>query len=158
MAALCASVGFTAQFMGLRGLAFPCSIAQLGAIFAMALIRAGIRRRLGRTLEYCPAFSGYELDFLATHVVFYPGIRTFHGLDQGREVHRTEPHPEQFFHWRISTPDPQRQAPFYLPNLTETPAYDPSALCATKSNEVSFKKVRASDTSRTTPTFKQATS
>ncbi|EXF73778.1 hypothetical protein CFIO01_07406 [Colletotrichum fioriniae PJ7] len=77
-AALSAGIGFTAQFMGLRGLAFPCSIAQLGAILIMALIRASIRRRLGRVPTHCRALDGYELDFLATQIVFYPEIREFH--------------------------------------------------------------------------------
>ncbi|KAJ3457220.1 hypothetical protein MRS44_014361 [Fusarium solani] len=57
-AALSAGLGFVAQFMGLRGLAFPCSIAQLGAIFIMALIRASIRRRLGKVPAHCPALEG----------------------------------------------------------------------------------------------------
>ncbi|KAF5549707.1 serine threonine phosphatase 6 regulatory ankyrin repeat subunit A [Fusarium napiforme] len=61
--------GFTIQFIGLRGLPWPCAVAQLGAIIAMAIIRALVRRRLGDDPNYCPAPSRYELDLLATQLV-----------------------------------------------------------------------------------------
>ncbi|KAF5574566.1 serine threonine phosphatase 6 regulatory ankyrin repeat subunit A [Fusarium pseudoanthophilum] len=61
--------GFTFQFIGLRGLPWPCAVAQLGAIIAMAIIRALVRRRLGDDPNYCPAPSRYELDLLATQLV-----------------------------------------------------------------------------------------
>lgn len=41
-----AGMGFTAQFMGLRGLTYPSPIAQILAIVVMTVIRAVIRRRL----------------------------------------------------------------------------------------------------------------
>lgn len=47
-AAVAAGSGFVAQFMGLRGLPYPCSIAQVLGIFLMASVRVFIRRRLGR--------------------------------------------------------------------------------------------------------------
>lgn len=53
-----AGVGFTAQFMGLRGLTYPCSIAQILAIIVMTLLRASIRRRLGREPANCEALAG----------------------------------------------------------------------------------------------------
>ncbi|KAF5605623.1 serine threonine phosphatase 6 regulatory ankyrin repeat subunit A [Fusarium pseudocircinatum] len=61
--------GFTIQFIGLRGLPWPCAVAQLGAIIAMAIIRALVRRKLGDDPNYCPAPSRYELDLLATQLV-----------------------------------------------------------------------------------------
>lgn len=68
-AAIAAGVGFIMQFMGLRGLTYPCSIAQLVATILMAFVRATIRRRLGRELSYCPAFARFEIDSLATRSI-----------------------------------------------------------------------------------------
>lgn len=61
--------GFTIQFIGLRGLPWPCAVAQLCATIAMAIIRALVRRRLGDDPSYCHAPSRYELDLLATQLV-----------------------------------------------------------------------------------------
>ncbi|KAH7244825.1 hypothetical protein B0J15DRAFT_537647 [Fusarium solani] len=113
-AALSASLGFVAQFMGLRGLAFPCSIAQLGAIFIMALIRASIRRRLGKVPAHCPALEGYELDFLATQLVFYPKIRTSHQHRKGEENYGGDKLPSDFCRWRVRTADPKQQNAFFV--------------------------------------------
>lgn len=113
-AALSAGLGFIAQFMGLRGLAFPCSIAQLGAIFIMALIRASIRRRLGRVPAHCPALEGYELDFLATQLVFYPEVRTSHRFRKGEENYRGDKLPSDFCRWKVRTTDPKQQDAFFV--------------------------------------------
>ncbi|KAM0471352.1 hypothetical protein ACHAP7_009126 [Fusarium lateritium] len=102
--AVSAGLGFTAQFMGLRGLAFPCSIAQLGSICIMALLRAGIRRRLGRPIEHSIAFQWYEIDFLAAQIVLYGQLRTFDG--KSLDIKRI-PDPKDYFSWEINTPDPQ---------------------------------------------------
>ena len=69
-AAVAASLGFTSQFMGLRGLTYPCSLAQIGAIIVMTLIRAVIRRHLGREPDHYSAVAQHELDHLATRIVF----------------------------------------------------------------------------------------
>nr|RBQ88866.1 hypothetical protein FVER53263_21093 [Fusarium verticillioides] len=61
--------GFTIQFIGLRGLPLPCAVAQLGAIIAIAIIRALVCQRLGDDPNYCAAPSWYELDLLATQLV-----------------------------------------------------------------------------------------
>lgn len=61
--------GFTVQFIGLRGLPWPCAVSQLIAIMIMAIIRALIRRHLGRDIKHCPAAENYELDFLAIRLV-----------------------------------------------------------------------------------------
>ncbi|KAJ8108493.1 hypothetical protein OPT61_g8136 [Boeremia exigua] len=76
-AAIAAGVGFIMQFMGLRGLTYPCSIAQLIAILLMAFVRAVIRRRLGREPSYCPTFARFEIDFLTTRLVYYKAFRNF---------------------------------------------------------------------------------
>lgn len=88
--------------MGLRGLAFPCSLAQLGAIFIMALIRAAIRRRLGEPMEHCNAFQWYEIDFLATRIVSNKGPRSSYWVSRGDEK---EADPKELFKWTIATPD-----------------------------------------------------
>ncbi|RSL58762.1 hypothetical protein CEP53_006033 [Fusarium sp. AF-6] len=113
-AALSAGLGFTAQFMGLRGLAFPCSIAQLGAIFIMALIRASIRRRLGRVPVHCLALERYELDFLATQLVFYPEVRASHQPRKGEENYGRDRLPSDFCRWKVKTADPKQQSAFFV--------------------------------------------
>ncbi|RSM18642.1 hypothetical protein CDV31_002571 [Fusarium ambrosium] len=113
-AALSAGLGFIAQFMGLRGLAFPCSIAQLGAIFIMALIRASIRRRLGRVPVHCLALEGYELDFLATQLVFYPEVRASHQPRKGEENYGRDKLPSDFCRWKVKTADPKQQSTFFV--------------------------------------------
>jgi hypothetical protein len=74
-AILAGGAGFTIQFIGLRGLPWPCAVAQLGAIIVMAIIRALVRRRLGDDPSYCHAPSRYELDLLATQLVDSSGSR-----------------------------------------------------------------------------------
>ncbi|KAF1829329.1 hypothetical protein BDW02DRAFT_510211 [Decorospora gaudefroyi] len=63
---ICASVlglvGFILQFEGLRGLAWPTAVSQLGAILLVALLRAFIRRRLGKNPKAVKAIAGHELD------------------------------------------------------------------------------------------------
>ncbi|RSM02893.1 hypothetical protein CEP52_007769 [Fusarium oligoseptatum] len=113
-AALSAGLGFIAQFMGLRGLAFPCSIAQLGAIFIMALIRASIRRRLGRVPVHCLALERYELDFLATQLVFYPEVRASHQPREGEENYGRDKLPSDFCRWKVKTADPKQQSAFFV--------------------------------------------
>ncbi|SPJ88726.1 uncharacterized protein FTOL_12620 [Fusarium torulosum] len=112
-AALSAGIGFTAQFMGLRGLAFPCSIAQLLGVFVMALIRAGVRRRLGRVPVNYHALSGHELDFLATQIALSPKFRNFLWYSKEKvgqpETERPRSEPCQ---WKISAPNPGQPTPF----------------------------------------------
>ncbi|UPK95434.1 hypothetical protein LCI18_006369 [Fusarium solani-melongenae] len=74
---LLGSAGFIVQFIGLRGLPWPVAVSQLLAIVFMAFIRALIRRGVGIIPLACPALPGYELDFLATEIVFYPNFREF---------------------------------------------------------------------------------
>ncbi|RSL42855.1 hypothetical protein CEP54_015327 [Fusarium duplospermum] len=74
---LLGSLGFIVQFIGLRGLPWPVAVCQLLAIVIMALIRAIIRRGVGVIPLACAALPGYELDFLAAKIVFYPEFREF---------------------------------------------------------------------------------
>ncbi len=76
--AFMAIVGFTAQFIGLRGLTYPCAIAHLFTILLMATIRAFVRRRLGRLPANTAAIASYELDFLAINIAFCPKFRNGH--------------------------------------------------------------------------------
>ncbi|KAH7235456.1 hypothetical protein BKA59DRAFT_425368, partial [Fusarium tricinctum] len=60
--ALC---GFVVQFVGLRGMHWSASIAQLGAVLVMVCIKAWVRRGLARSPAYKPLASGFELDWFA---------------------------------------------------------------------------------------------
>ncbi|KAK2807284.1 hypothetical protein FQN50_005437 [Emmonsiellopsis sp. PD_5] len=75
LGALCGMLGFVLQFQGLRGLRWPSSVAQLVAIFAMAVIRAGVRRTLGWTPPFCRTLAECELDWMAIRVVFCKDFR-----------------------------------------------------------------------------------
>ncbi|KXX75952.1 Ankyrin-1 [Madurella mycetomatis] len=81
---LCGGAGFIAQFIGLRGLPWPCSIAQLGGTFFMALVRALVRREMGKIPFYCHAFHEYELDFLAAQIVFESNFGEFYKSGDGQ--------------------------------------------------------------------------
>lgn len=104
-------VGFVAQFMGLRVLTYPCSIAQLAAIFIMALIRAIIRRRLGRIPALCVALPRYELDFLATHITFCPRFRRFQEANNSWYPYFRQS-PDLIWQWGVDTAKPQDESPF----------------------------------------------
>ncbi|WXC56125.1 hypothetical protein SNK03_002062 [Fusarium graminearum] len=69
MAVLSGGIGFTVQFIGLRGLPWPCAVSQLGAMIIMAIIRALVRRRLTNPLRNCPVLQKHELDYLAIQLV-----------------------------------------------------------------------------------------
>lgn len=69
IAVLFGGVGFTVQFIGLRGLPWPCAVSQLGAMILMAIIRALIRRRLTKSLIHYPVLQKHELDYLAIRLV-----------------------------------------------------------------------------------------
>ncbi|SCO90430.1 uncharacterized protein FRV6_14558 [Fusarium oxysporum] len=86
--------GFTIQFIGLRGLPWPCAVAQLGAIIAMAIIRALVRRRLGDDPSYCHAPSWYELDLLATQLV---------DASSPRPPNQPLKTPQKDWTWRVDT-------------------------------------------------------
>jgi len=63
MVSLC---GFVVQFIGLRGMHWSASIAQLGAVFFMAILRSYVRRGLARPPKSQPLSSKFELDWFAT--------------------------------------------------------------------------------------------
>ncbi|KAF0644684.1 hypothetical protein FPSE5266_11354 [Fusarium pseudograminearum] len=69
IAVLFGGIGFTVQFIGLRGLPWPCAVSQLGAMIIMAIIRALIRRRLTNPLRNYPLLQKHELDYLAIQLV-----------------------------------------------------------------------------------------
>lgn len=73
LAIICSTTGFVAQFVGLRGLHPLVSVAQLGAILAMSVIRSLLRtQRLSRGFNLLDRFSSvlksHELDWLAMHL------------------------------------------------------------------------------------------
>ncbi|MBE3042127.1 hypothetical protein IMZ48_06005 [Candidatus Bathyarchaeota archaeon] len=57
--------GYIVQFIGLRGMHWSASVAQLGAIALMTVLRAWIRRDLARLPASQPLVSDHELDWLA---------------------------------------------------------------------------------------------
>lgn len=60
--ALC---GFILQFVGLRGMHWSASIAQLGAVLVMVGVRVWVRRGLAKSPACEPLPSGFELDSFA---------------------------------------------------------------------------------------------
>lgn len=58
-------IGFTAQFVGLRGMHSAASIAQLVAIGIMTVLRAWLRRNFVRDLCQNRLTPGHEIDWLA---------------------------------------------------------------------------------------------
>ncbi|KAH6889235.1 hypothetical protein B0T10DRAFT_529280 [Thelonectria olida] len=60
--------GFIVQFVGLRGMHWSASVAQLGATIAMSIFRAYVRRSLAQVPESRRLVSGFELDWLAALV------------------------------------------------------------------------------------------
>jgi hypothetical protein len=105
--AVASGAGFTCQFMGLRGLTYPCSLAQLGAIVLMVILRGFIRRGLGRESAHSPMLSGYELEHLAILITYLPEFRAFDELERdygGGED--TEPLKE-VFGWEVVLPKPR---------------------------------------------------
>ncbi|KAK7420559.1 hypothetical protein QQX98_002758, partial [Neonectria punicea] len=62
MVGLC---GFVVQFIGLRGMHWSASIAQLGAVLVMTVLRSWVRRGLAERPVCQPLLSGFELDWFA---------------------------------------------------------------------------------------------
>lgn len=62
-------VGFIFQFIGLRGMTWSASIAQLAATLVMTFIRSVIRRRLTREPHAEPAIKEFELECMGRQMV-----------------------------------------------------------------------------------------
>lgn len=60
--------GFVIQFIGLRGVHWSVTIAQLSATIVMTIVRSFVRRRLIKEPEAVGAFEGYELDCMARKI------------------------------------------------------------------------------------------
>ncbi|KAM7189792.1 Ankyrin repeat-containing domain protein [Rhypophila sp. PSN 637] len=76
--------GFVIQFTGLRGMHWSASIAQLGAIIAMTLLRAWVRRNLAKNPKALPLVSGHELDWLAMTLGNHTDAPWLHPLEDYR--------------------------------------------------------------------------
>ena len=100
--ALAGGVGFAIQFIGLRGLPWPCAVSQLGAIFLMAIVRAIVRRRLGRSPLAYRAPPEYELDYLAIQLAFNSNFREFQFGETKEEYlkYQTE---KEICSWKVKT-------------------------------------------------------
>ncbi|KAI8712283.1 B30.2/SPRY domain-containing protein [Fusarium sp. LHS14.1] len=105
---LLGSMGFIVQFIGLRGLPWPVAVSQLLAILVMALVRAVIRRGVGIIPLACEALPSYELDFVATRIVFYPGFREFNDGDPANE-HLKNEKMREVCRWRVITASEERR-------------------------------------------------
>jgi hypothetical protein len=122
MGAISGGIGFVVQFMGLRGLSWPCSISQLGAILFMALARAIMRRRLARPPFFCPALPKYELDLLAARIVYNVDFREFDNDEENADAKRKTAEiykrlhnakPKMICKWTVTTPGASKR--FTLP-------------------------------------------
>ncbi|KAF6841878.1 ankyrin repeat protein, partial [Colletotrichum musicola] len=60
-----ALTGFVLQFIGLRGMHWSASVAQLGAVLVMVCLKAWVRRGLATPPQALALSPGYELDWLA---------------------------------------------------------------------------------------------
>lgn len=79
IASLC---GFIVQFVGLRGMHWSVSVAQLGAILTMTAVRALIRRGLAQPPDDKLLAAGFELEWLSltlldSEMIWWP----FSGFD-----------------------------------------------------------------------------
>ena len=69
LAASVSTVGFVAQFIGLRGLNWSVTIAQLVATAIMTILRAAVRRGLVLDeMQHEKICSGYELEWAAMKI------------------------------------------------------------------------------------------
>jgi hypothetical protein len=83
--AIVALGGFVLQFVGLRGMNWSASVAQLGAVIVMVGVKAWVRRGLSRSPAYEPLTSGFELDSFA---------KTLTSFTRKRDTPRSGTHPE----------------------------------------------------------------
>lgn len=102
--AVASGAGFTCQFMGLRGLTYPCSLAQLGAIVLMVILRGFIRRGLGRESAHSPMLSGYELEHLAILITYLPEFRSFDEPEKDNGGAGEAEHLKEVFGWEVVLP------------------------------------------------------
>lgn len=107
--AVASGAGFTCQFMGLRGLTYPCSLAQLGAVILMVILRGFIRRGLGRESAHSPMLSGYELEHLAILITYLPEFRSFDEPERDRKDESEAEPLNQVFGWRVMLPGSRAQ-------------------------------------------------
>ncbi|PNP60634.1 hypothetical protein FNYG_14637 [Fusarium nygamai] len=95
MVSLC---GFVVQFIGLRGMHWSASIAQLGAVLVMTSLRAWVRRGLAKPPQCQLLSSGFELDWFAM---------TLGDLESAPWLHPSEAegkrHSRPCWDWRIVT-------------------------------------------------------
>lgn len=143
-----AGIGFTTQFMGLRSLTYPCSIAQILAIIVMTLLRANIRRRLGREPCHTQPPAEYELDYLATLITFYPNLRGFSGSGGGQDGKDLSP--DDVFRCGVKLPSSIKVA-----SSTKAASPSPHPSLAATASAIDITTVEVKDTS---PTFRQAAS
>lgn len=107
-----AIIGFTVQFIGLRGLAYPCSVAHLISILLMAGVRGIIRRRLGYLPDHTPASPGYELDFLAADIMFRSDIYE-NPLPFMKKTRESDRRPSFISQWGVASINPDNRTKLF---------------------------------------------
>lgn len=80
-----ALIGFAVQFVGLRGLNWAASVAQLGAVIAMTVARAVVRRGLANPPRSSALTPDFELDWFA-HSLIDPSTAPWKGGKGSDEV------------------------------------------------------------------------
>ncbi|KJK92519.1 hypothetical protein H633G_03561 [Metarhizium anisopliae BRIP 53284] len=66
--------GFVVQFIGFRGMHWSASVAQLGAVIAMAALRAWVRRGLAQPLQRVRLTPEHELEWFVMALGDFDGI------------------------------------------------------------------------------------
>ena len=72
----------------------------------MTLLRAYIRRRMGREPAHCKTITDYELDHLAMHIVFNADFRDYRGPLKGQRA--WDESPRDICFWGIKLPNSEK--------------------------------------------------
>ena len=147
-----AIIGFTVQFIGLRGLAYPCSVAHLVSILLMAGVRGIIRRRLGWPPDHTPASPGYELDFLAADILFRSDIYE-NPSPFMKKTRESDLRPSFISQWGVASISPEKRPKLFAresawDGLSDTKRDSDSRSFETTSEELVRVRRRLGDLSR----------
>lgn len=80
----------------------------------MALIRALVRRRLGRIPTHYPAFARFEMDDLATRLVYSEKLRGYRAGLAGDPSVSSQEGVETELQWKVKTAEDTRDLPFHF--------------------------------------------
>lgn len=100
MVSLC---GFIVQFIGLRGMHWSASVAQLGATIAMTILRGCIRRNLAKSPACQPLLRGHEMDWLAMTLERLPEAPWLHPSKVDGNIYRRPWADDGGWDWKNAT-------------------------------------------------------